>query len=75
MIKLLILSVFFLFSMGDHAQSEKVIVDSGGNPLGRYIRTNADSDTGFAQDDFTVPKVGHKIVTYSPGGRARDVGL
>lgn len=62
---LLILSAAFLLSIGAHAQSEKVIVDSGGTPLGRYIRTNGDTYTGFAQDDFTVPKAGHKVVTYS----------
>ena len=43
----------------------KMVIDSKGNVVGRYVRTNQTSYTVSVQDDVEVPKIGHKIVTYS----------
>ena len=43
----------------------KMVIDSRGNVEGRYVRTNQTSYTVAVQDDMEVPKIGHKIVTYS----------
>ena len=43
----------------------KMVVDSRGNVVGRYVRTNQTSYTVSVQDDVEVPKLGHKIVEYS----------
>ena len=43
----------------------KMVIDSRGNVEGRYVRTNQTSYTVSVQDDIEVPKIGHKIVTYS----------
>lgn len=63
--KLLILSAAFLLSMAAYAQSQKVVIDAYGNVVGTYVRTNANSYTVSGQDDFSVPKKGHTVVTYS----------
>ena len=42
-----------------------MVIDSRGNVAGRYVRTNQTSYTVLVQDDIEVPKIGHKIVTYS----------
>ena len=47
------------------AQSMKMVVDSRGNVVGRYEKTNASTYTVIVQDDFTVPKKGHRVVTFS----------
>ena len=46
----------------DHMQ---MVIDSRGNVVGRYVQTNQTSYTVSVQDDAEVPKIGHKIVTYS----------
>ena len=43
----------------------KMVIDSRGNAVGRYVRTNQTSYTVAVQDDVEIPKIGHKIVTYS----------
>ena len=43
----------------------KMVIDSRGNVEGRYVRTNQTSYTVAVQDDMEVPKIGHKVVTYS----------
>lgn len=43
----------------------KMVIDSRGNVEGRYVRTNQTSYTVAVQDEIEVPKIGHKIVTYS----------
>ena len=43
----------------------KMVVDSRGNVVGRYVRTNQTTYTVSVQDDVEVPKLGHKIVEYS----------
>ncbi len=46
-------------------QSAKVVVDTNGEFVGKYIRTNATTYTVGIQDYFDVPKKGHKVVVYS----------
>ena len=43
----------------------KMVIDSRGNVVGRYVRTNRTSYTVAVQDDIEIPKIGHKIVIYS----------
>ena len=43
----------------------KMVVDSRGNVVGRYVSTNQTTYTVSVQDDIEVPKLGHKIVEYS----------
>lgn len=43
----------------------KMVIDSRGNVEGRYVRTNQTSYTVSVQDEVEVPKIGHKIVTFS----------
>ncbi|MBO5268063.1 MAG: hypothetical protein J6B13_04805 [Muribaculaceae bacterium] len=50
------------------SQSMKVVVDTAGTVIGRYMHTNADTYTVGVQDIFDVPKVGHKVIKY----RAKD---
>lgn len=47
------------------AQSAKVVVNSKGEAVGLYVRTNATTFTVEVQDDFDVPKAGHKVVVFS----------
>lgn len=47
------------------AQSMKMVVDTEGKVVGRYVRTNATTYTIGVQDDVEIPKEGHRIVTYS----------
>lgn len=47
------------------AQSMKMVVDSKGEVVGRYVKTNANSYTVMVQDDYDVPKSGNKVVTFS----------
>ena len=47
------------------AQSMKMVVDSQGKVVGRYVRTNANTYTVSIQDDCEVPKQGKRVVTFS----------
>ena len=47
-----------------NAQSRKMVVDSHGNAVGRYVKTNKTTYTIDIQDTATVPKKGHKVVTF-----------
>ena len=48
-----------------NAQSMKMVVDSRGNVVGRYVKTNKTTYTIDIQDTSTVPKKGHKVVTFN----------
>ena len=48
-----------------YAQSRKVVVDSRGAVVGRYVATRGNNYVVEVQDDFTVPVSGHRVVTYS----------
>lgn len=54
-------------SMG-YAQSMRMVVNSEGNVVGRYVRTNDTTYTIGVQDYDDVPKAGNRIVTF----RAED---
>ena len=43
----------------------KMVVDSQGHVVGRYVRTNKDTYTVTVQDDFDVPISGNKVVVFS----------
>jgi len=48
-----------------HGQSMKMVVDSRGNVVGRYVSTGRSTYTIDVQDTGTVPKAGHRVVTFS----------
>lgn len=63
--KYLILALF-LFGFGlMNAQSMKIVVDSNGEAVGRYVKTNKTTYSIIIQGDCTIPKKGHKVVTFS----------
>lgn len=62
--KLLLILLFSMISTTAFSQSMKVVVDSSGNVVGRYVRTNADTYTVGVQDIFDVPKSGNSVVEY-----------
>lgn len=47
------------------AQSGKVVRDSKGNFVGRYVKTNATTYTVSLQDEYELPLEGREIVTVS----------
>ncbi|MBR5170777.1 MAG: SH3 domain-containing protein [Muribaculaceae bacterium] len=47
------------------AQSMKMVVDSKGNVVGRYVKTNKTTYTVDVQDTYDVPMKGLKVVTFS----------
>lgn len=52
------------FSMMN-AQSMKMVVNSRGNVVGRYVESGKSTYYISVQDVATVPKRGHRIVTFS----------
>lgn len=62
--KILFILLFSVMSATAFSQSMKVVVDSVGNVVGRYVRTNADTYTVGVQDIFDVPRSGKRIVRY-----------
>lgn len=61
--------ILFVLSFGigvsGYAQSMKMVVNSNGEVVGRYVKTNSNSYTVDVQDSYDVPKEGNKIVTFS----------
>ena len=53
------------FSMMSNAQSMKMVVDKRGNVVGRYVETDRNVYYISVQDVVSVPKSGHRIVTFS----------
>ena len=47
------------------AQSMKMVVNSKGEVVGRYVKTNPDTYTVEVQDAYDVPKEGNKIVIFN----------
>ncbi len=63
--KFLLLALLLMgFSMMN-AQSMKMVVDSRGNVVGRYVRTNKTTYTVDVQDTYNVSKRGNHVVTFS----------
>ncbi|MBQ2075637.1 MAG: SH3 domain-containing protein [Muribaculaceae bacterium] len=46
-------------------RSMKMVVDSRGNAVGRYVESGTSTYYISVQDVTTVPKRGHRVVTYS----------
>ena len=63
--KLFLLALSLGFVCTTNAQTMKMVVDSEGNVVGRYVKTNSNSYTVDVQDTYDVPKEGNKIVTFS----------
>lgn len=63
--KLILLFVCLLCCNMMNAQSMKMVVDSKGDVVGRYVKTNATTYTVDVQDTYDVPKAGNRVVTYS----------
>lgn len=59
-----LLTIALSFAFQVFPQSMKMVVDSAGNVVGRYVRTNADTYTVGVQDIFDVAKTGKRIVTF-----------
>jgi len=47
----------------------KMVLDNMGNVVGRYVSTNENTYTVSVQDDFVVPKAGHKVVVFSAANK------
>ena len=62
--RLTLIFAILLACMGLNAQSMKMVVDSKGEVVGRYVKTNATTYTVCTQEDVDVPKAGHRIVVY-----------
>ena len=63
--KLILLFVALLGTVAANAQSMKMVVDSDGEAVGRYVKTKSNSYTVEVQDVYDVPKAGHRVVTFS----------
>jgi uncharacterized protein YgiM (DUF1202 family) len=63
--KLILLFVALLCTVAANAQSMKMVVDSDGEAVGRYVKTKSNSYTVEVQDVYDVPKTGHRVVTFS----------
>ncbi len=61
---LLFTMLFVMAVASANAQSMKIVVDSKGEPVGRYIKTNETSYTVCIQDNCEITKKGHRVVTY-----------
>lgn len=63
--KFLVLALLLVSFGMMNAQSMKMVVDSRGNVVGRYVRTNKTTYTVDVQDSYNVPKKGNRVVTFS----------
>ena len=64
--KKFLLLALLLMSFGMmNAQSMKMVVDKRGNVVGRYVETDKNVYYISVQDVSSVPKRGHRIVTFS----------
>lgn len=63
-LRTLLLPIALSFAFQGFPQSMKMVVDSAGNVVGRYVRTNADTYTVGVQDIFDVAKAGKRIVKF-----------
>ena len=64
--KFLLLALLLMNCFGMmNAQSMKMVVNSRGNVVGRYVESGKSTYYISVQDVATVPKRGHRIVTFS----------
>ena len=61
----LLFAAMLMMAAAANAQSMKMVVDSKGNVVGRYVKTNKTTYTVNFQDTYDVPMKGHKVVTFS----------
>ena len=64
-LRLLLLLMLATVCSSAGAQSMKMVVDSHGNAVGRYVKTNQTTYTVTVQDEAQIPKEGHRVVTFS----------
>ena len=64
--KILLILLFSVMSATAFAQSMKVVVDSAGNVVGRYVRTNADTYTVGVQDILMCPRAVKELFSTKP---------
>lgn len=62
--RLLVLLISLAVGAVAFSQSMKMVVDSAGNVLGRYVSTNDSTYTVGVQDYGEVPKAGNRVVTF-----------
>ena len=63
--KFLLLALLLMGFSIMNAQSMKMVVNSRGNVVGRYVESGKSTYYISVQDVATVPKRGHRIVTFS----------
>ena len=63
--KFLLLALLLMGFGMMNAQSMKMVVDKRGNVVGRYVETDRNVYYISVQDVSSVPKRGHRVVTYS----------
>ncbi len=63
--KFLLLALLLMGFGMMNAQSMKMVVDKRGNVVGRYVETDRNVYYISVQDVSSVPKRGHRIVTFS----------
>ena len=63
--KLLFALLIALIAIPASAQSMKMVVDSKGRLVGKYIKTSGKHYVVGAHDFFKVPKSRYRVVTYS----------
>ena len=64
-LRLFLTLAFVMASAAAMGQSMKMVVDSEGKVVGRYVSADATTYTVCVQDDVQVPKKGRSVVTFS----------
>ena len=64
-VKAVLFFMCFLAVFTSMAQSMKVVVNSRGEILGKYLGENRSTYTIGVQDDWEIPKQGARVVTFS----------
>lgn len=62
---ILLLAALAIGTLSANAQSMKMVVKTGGQVEGRYVRTVGNRYEIEVQETRTVPMAGHKVVTFS----------
>ena len=63
--RLVCLALLAICYLAANAQSMKMVVDSRGDVVGRYVSTAGDKYYVVVQDGYYVPKTGKTVVTFS----------
>lgn len=62
---MILLFIIATMAVALQAQTMKMVVNTKGEVVGRYVRTNAKTYTVEVQDSYDVPKAGNKVVVFS----------